>query len=280
MQRSLSIFLGCFVAYLLPACGDADTIYSQGGSGGGSTTTQTPTYSYPTAESFCGAVAKAECSSAVVTACYGSDQASLTQDTESCVTARSARCNPDNLPYHPEYAEACVNARAAALTDAVWTHADVDAVENACLPVFSKGLEKGSQCSADTDCGGGYRCLLKIGALTGVCDSPNLIPAGDACSGASDVCDTGYYCSPKVWHCLALGKENEVCSEGAPCGADYYCSDPDTGVCVAKTKNGLDCAGDEVCQGGFCVGATANTSGKCSSTLPLTITSTSCDDYR
>ena len=107
MQRSDSILLGCLFAFLLPACGDADTIYSQGGSGGGtSTTTPTPTYSYPTEQSFCDAVAKAECSAAVVTACYGSDQASLPQDTESCVTARSARCNPDKLPYHPEYAEA------------------------------------------------------------------------------------------------------------------------------------------------------------------------------
>lgn len=281
MQRSDSILLACLLAVLAPACGDADTLYSNGGSGGGtSTNTQTSTYSYPTEQSFCEAIAKAECNTAVVTACYGSDQASLAQDTESCVAARTPRCNPNKLPYHPEYAEPCVNAHAAGLSDAVWTHDELASMESACLPVFSKGQPKGSTCAASTDCADGVTCLMKIGSLSGVCDTPNVIAAGEGCEGASDVCDAGFYCSPKVWHCLAEGTENEVCSEGAPCADAYYCSDPDTGACVLKTKNGLDCVGDQVCAGGFCVGATANSSGKCSSTLPLSITSTACDDYR
>ena len=275
MQRSLSSFVGCLFVVLVPACGG-------GGESTSGESTTTPSFKYPTEESFCQAVAEAECSSGVVTACYGSDAASLPEDTTSCVAARKAGCNPGFLPYHPEGAEGCVTARASALSDAVWSHDDIAAVEAACLPVFSKRQTEGAVCAASTDCdaSAGLLCLVKLGSLEGICGAPTVISAGESCAGPTEVCDVGFYCDPKVSHCLANPKENDVCSDAAPCAADFYCTNPDTGTCAAKTKNGLDCAEDAVCAGGFCVGATANLSGKCSSTQPLQINATSCDTYR
>ncbi len=275
MRRSVSLVVGCFFSVLVCACG------GEGESTSG-TTTSAPEFKYPTEESFCQAAAEAECSSAVVTACYGSDAASLPEDTTACVAARVTTCNPGFLPYHPEDAEGCVSARAAALSDAVWSKEDFAAVEEACLPVFSKRQGEGAVCTASTDCdaSSGLRCLSKLGSLDGVCGAPVVVSAGESCAAPTAVCDVGFYCDPKVSHCLANPKENEACSAGSPCASDFYCTDPDAGVCVAKTKNGLDCLSDGVCAGGFCVGATDNAPGKCSSTLALSITSTSCDIYR
>lgn len=277
MRRWVSVILGGLSAVLscalAPGCG---------GGGESETGDPTPTYAYPTEESFCEAVAKAECADTVVMACYGSDDTTLADDTASCVSARAGRCNPDHLPYHPERAEACVSARGAAIGDAVWSHDDLAAVEKACLPVFSKEQTEGAVCSASTDCDAtlGLRCVVKLGSLQGVCATPVEVTGGESCADPAEVCAAGFYCDPKVSHCLANPEEGEACSAAAPCAADFYCTDADAGKCVAKTKNGLDCDTDAICAGGFCVGATGDVPGKCSSTLPLQITSTSCDAYR
>src|SRR3954469_19020088 len=62
---------------------------------------------------FCEAQAIAECSYPVVQACYGSNDASIDADTTTCIATRSqpVKCNPDNLPYHANFADNCVNTR-------------------------------------------------------------------------------------------------------------------------------------------------------------------------
>lgn len=274
MRRSVSFLLGCLVVVLGAGCGgggDTDT--------GGSTTSS---YAYPTDASFCEALAKAECNDAVVTACYGSDQTSLPDDQKSCVTARAGRCNPDHLPYHPEHAEACIAAHAAAVQDATWTHDELAQIEEACLPVFSKQQSEGAACSVNTDCDAtkDLRCVVKLGNIGGICAVPKVVTGGESCAAPAEVCADGFYCDPKVSHCLAYPQENEACSATTPCDPVFYCTDADTGVCTAKTKNGQACSLDEVCAGGFCVGANEHMTGKCSSTLQLALTSSSCDVYR
>ncbi len=272
MRRSVAVLLGSLVVVFGAGCGGADT----------ETGDPTPTFKYPTEADFCQALAKAECNGAVVTACYGSDDTTLPEDQLSCVAARKERCNPDHLPYHPEHAEACVTARSSAIADASWSHQELATIEAACLPVFSKQESEGAVCAASTDCASadGLSCVVKLGDIEGVCAKPVVVSGGESCADPAEVCDVGFYCDPKVSHCLAKPKENEACSAAAPCAPDFYCTDTDAGVCSAKTKNGQDCTLDEVCSGGFCVGVTADVSGKCSSTLPLQITSAACDAYR
>lgn len=272
MRRFVAMLLGCLAAAFGAGCGGSDK----------GTEEPAPQFKYPTEADFCEALAKAECTSAVVTACYGSDSMTLADDQMSCVAAREGRCNPDHLPYHPELAEGCVTARGSAIQDAAWTHEELAKIEAACLPVFSKQQSEGAVCGASTDCAtaDGLLCVVKLGNIQGVCEEPVVVGGGESCADPAEVCDAGFYCDPKVSHCLANPKENEDCSAAAPCAPDFYCTDSDAGVCTAKTKNGLDCTKDEVCAGGFCVGATAEVSGKCSATLPLQITSTACDVYR
>ena len=59
-------------------------------------TTQVTPDPYPDVATFCAKLATAICNANVVTACYGSDAASLPTDTQSCIDAYSqlAVCNP------------------------------------------------------------------------------------------------------------------------------------------------------------------------------------------
>jgi hypothetical protein len=263
--------LGFCVVGLLVACG--------GGRKPGETD---PDYPYPTEDSFCVAVAETECNKEVVEACYGSDESTLLEDTSSCQAAREAQCNPQGLPYRPGAAEECILERKKALDDAVWSKEEIAAVEQACLPVFSKEGGDGSACVSDYDCDSatGLRCVVKFGITQGVCGVPVTVVGGEDCSDPLAVCSADFYCEQQVSACLKRPLEGEECSEAAPCAEGSYCMGLDPGTCVIKTKNGLACAKDELCAGGFCVGASDTAEGICSSTLPLQITSSSCDPYR
>jgi hypothetical protein len=268
MSRSLACSL--FFALVASACGR------------GRNTDTTPELAYPTESSFCTALASAECNDAVVQACYGSDETTLEDDRARCSTAREAQCNPKKLPYHPEQAEPCLDAREAGLADAVWTHAELDAVDAACSPVFSKAGPDGAVCKTKDDCDTtlGLDCIVKLGSLQGVCGAPKVVGGGEDCTDPVNVCGPGFYCDPKVSHCLAQPQENDACSDAAPCASDFYCTASDAGTCELKTKNGLKCAEDRLCAGGYCLGATEEMEGICSSTLPLQITSATCAPYR
>jgi hypothetical protein len=269
MQRAA--YHGLFLSTLLTACGGRETGETK------------PSYLYPAESDFCSALAKAECNKAVAKACYGSDDSTLAEDQANCAASRQLRCNPEGLPYHPELAEGCLAARRDGLADAVWTHVELDAVETACLPVFSKEGPDGAVCSVSTECDAaqGLLCIVKLGSIKGICGAPISVTGGEDCSDPVKVCSTGFYCDATMSsHCLALRKEGESCSAGSPCSADFYCTSPEDGVCTVKTKNGLDCVKGEVCAGGFCLGMTPNKAGVCSSTLPLQINAETCDPYR
>lgn len=260
---------GLSLAAILAGCGGTDTDTGSD-------------YAHPDQASFCQALGEAECNTSVVKACYGSDDATLPADRESCITARAADCNPAELPYHPERADACLAARSQALADGVWTHQEIDAVDEACLPVFSKEGPEGAICAGGTDCdtASGLVCIIKLGDLEGICAIPVAMSGGEDCASPEAVCGDGFYCDPQVSHCLANPEVDDACSAAAPCDSTSYCTSPDDGSCVEKTKNGDSCTKDELCSGGFCVGATDSKPGVCSSTWPLQINAESCDPYR
>lgn len=226
---------------------------------------------YPSESSFCQAVAEAVCNENVVEACYGSSQASLADDTQSCREqyARQPNCNPAGFDYHSAGAEACIAAMKDAYADSKLTAADLTAVADACLPVFSKGGPVGSLCDIDSDCDGalGLRCVIKPGQI-GSCQDPETIGPGLSCVGEAQRCEEGFYCGSDA-ACIQRPGPGQGCDDAKPCVEDALCIDM---MCTAKTPNGGACQQDGECLEGFCIKATGSPDGTCAAQLALSPT--------
>ncbi len=257
-KTTLTLCGAAAVAGLLTvACADTETSEPSG-----------PAYGTETA--FCKAVAEVVCNSEVVSACYGSSDATLPDDTESCVEqyARQARCNPGGFPYDSAGAEGCIAAMKAAYADAIINQVDVENMAEGCLPVFSTGGVEGSACDIDSDCDGkaSLRCVIKGGE--GTCQVPEVITPGQKCGEPQQVCEEGYYCGSDD-ACIVRPDADGDCSEIKPCVETALCTD---GVCVAKTDNGGTCTTAAECLGGFCVIASEATEGSCGAQYALSPT--------
>lgn len=245
-----------------------------------------PTYKYPDQGSFCTALATAECSDAVVNACFGSTTVAAA-DRQTCINARSetSRCNPGSLPYDPAPAEGCVAAVSALYTTGTWTLMDtrVKAATTACVAVFSKGGPAGSTCTSDTDCDAinGLSCVLK--ATGGTCEKPNAVAGGEKCPNAADQCPPDQYCDGTKNACIAKGSAGDACDAATPCDDTSKC-DPTSMKCVAKIADGQPCSADSECLGGFCT-IPENAMGsppagsKCGSAFKLNSLATNCDPF-
>jgi hypothetical protein len=246
---------------------------------GGDDSTAIPPDPYATEQGFCDAFAKAICNGSVVSACYGSDESTLAEDTARCVeNATVNACNPGDYAYHRGGAEACLAAIQAAYADARLTGDELEAAREQCLAAFSDNGGVGSSCVRDEDCDGsaGLRCVAKP-AQDGTCQVP-VLSDGD-CSAEDAVCPDGEYCAKLE------GQEVYVCApfvaSGSPCSETILC-DPDESLCITdmmmmssctpKTDNGQTCTENTQCKGGFCVRPTGATEGTCVATLTLTPT--------
>lgn len=251
-----------------------------GALGGGCTveTTEGTEFPFPTEASFCDALAEVQCNDAVVSACYGSDQASLAEDAKSCLSAasRGESCNPLGLTYHPETAESCLLKQRDAYADAEISSSELKTLTEACIAVFSGGGRNGAECTADTDCntGAGQRCLVKKGE-EGKCFKPVVVSAGHKCTAEDALCEDGFFCDGS--NCIAQPEVGEACEAGQPCVSGAYCA---ADKCEAQVSNGHDCTSATECKGGFCLQDSDGTDGLCASTSKLQLNGANCNPFR
>lgn len=235
---------------------------------------------YTILSNFCVALAEADCSQAIVEACYGSTDETIDADTTSCINARSElqNCDPGNLPYHADFADGCLAAHQQVYAQATLQESDFQALAQACLPVFNNGGEMGAPCTGDVDCdvGNGLACVVHQGP-TGTCQIPITVEGGESCAGPTAQCDTGFYCDSTA-HCVSDPFNGQACSMDIPCGTGLRCEQM---ACESQLPDGSACETDTDCVGGFCL-ATAGTTGAgiCSATYTFSITSTSCAAFR
>jgi hypothetical protein len=254
-----------------------------------------PTFKYPTEASFCEAIAQAECSSALVDACYGgSDDATNATNTDSCVAIRSASEVCRSLPgyagadlggvrYNPEVAVACVESRRQIFADAELRRQELEDNEVACRGVFSKARAAGASCEADVDCDtlNGLSCIVKAGEIDGACGEPAIVGGGLDCTGDDAVCADGFYCDGDSGACLGVATAGKDCGASKPCDEGLSCAGPSDGaVCVEKLADGSDCKVDDECAGTFCDKPISTDDGVCSSSLELNKFAASCDAFR
>jgi hypothetical protein len=235
-----------------------------------------------TLATYCQAQAEAECSFAVVEACYGSNDSSLNEDTNTCIQTRSAisKCNPANLPYHPEQADNCIETRANVFAAGKFDLAGANTIREACLPVFNRGGLEGSECTVDEDCdvGAQLRCMTRFGGR-GTCRVPAAVGGGSSCKDPAAQCPTDQYCD-EGFHCVQRPLAGETCGAGQPCGAGLRCNEA-TLACEKQYANGSACKLDSDCSGGFCIAiaGASGAEGQCSATYQFGFGSATCQDF-
>lgn len=231
---------------------------------------------------FCQALAQADCSYAVVQACYGSDDASLEQDTNSCIAERSKpeKCNPGNLPYHSDFAENCIAAHTNVYANESFNRETYDSLREACLAAFNRGGQKGQACADDSDCevGGELRCVVRFGG-NGSCQIPIPVAGGESCKAPANVCPGNQYCD-EGFHCVARGSAGDDCGAGQPCGTGFRCNEL-AGKCEGQYANNDNCKLDSDCSGGFCIAtaASSGSEGLCTSTFQFSWGTSTCLNF-
>jgi hypothetical protein len=245
---------------------------------------------YPTEEDFCQGAAEADCSQAVVSACYGS---ATDQTNQECVNARSTpeRCNPGQLTYHPQFADQCINAHQALYGSNVLDPSLYQQMLQQCLPVFTKGGQTDAACSQDSDCdvGDGFYCIVHQSApgqpVKGSCQTPVQVNPGGSCDSPAAQCvDTSgntntYYCAlvNGSHACIQDPVSGDICGSDVPCGTGLFC-EATSGRCAAQLQGLAACTTDAECAGNFCL-ATSAAGGVCAAMITLGTDSPACFSF-
>jgi hypothetical protein len=230
---------------------------------------------YSLESTFCQALAQADCSSAVVSACYLANQNTVDRDTQACLQVRSGleQCNPQNLPYHPAFAQPCIDAHAGLYQSASLDPNALQNVNTACAAVFNRGGSTNTSCTVDTDCdvGSGLSCVVH-GNGHGSCQNPIAVDPGMPCGSPAAQCSDGFYCETATSNCISNPMKGGVCGIGIPCEKGLRCAmnaNGGGGVCSDQLQDMSPCTADTDCQGGFCVAIGNSTNLVCAGQIPM-----------
>ena len=201
-----------------------------------------------TAASFCSSWGEAACSDEVISACQAAG-------VEECQASQAAACMAQ-LPvgeFSGDRADQCLDAVQAAFEDADITSDEVGAVFRLLAPcdqLVRGTAAEGESCTSREDCDapGGYDCVFKGDQLTGVCQVPVSVGAGQDCSAAGAVCGAGFYCDGE--NCIAGENVGDACARHRKCSSASVCRL--TSVCEARLPIDAPCGFDEQCASGFC----------------------------
>jgi hypothetical protein len=235
---------------------------------------------------FCQALAQADCSGAVVSACFLANQNTVDRDTAACIGVRSGaeQCNPQNLPYHAAFAQPCIDAHGALYQSATLDPGALQSMKTACAAVFNRGGTTGSPCTGDTDCdvGSGLSCVVH-GNGHGSCQTPIAVMPGEPCGSPAAQCSDGFYCEAATSNCISNPTKGGVCGIGIPCATTFRCAmnaNGSAGVCADQLGDMSPCTADTDCVGGFCVAIGNSTNLVCAGQIPtLTAGTPSCSAF-
>lgn len=225
---------------------------------------------------FCHAWAEAACQEEVVSSCNANS-------VDDCVSSQSDFCLsivPEE--YDSTNADACIGAVKDAYANAKLSPEDIAIVLKMGAPcdTLSAGtVDNGDDCTANDDCdtAHGLVCIRKLGATTGSCGVPKVVPAGDACDERSQVCDDTHYCNGE--NCVSFKKQGFACEGDYECNPEDHCVVPAGAAaksCEARLALNEVCSSDDDCASRYCAIAKGDTEGECASTIVLSRTEPLC----
>jgi hypothetical protein len=221
--------------------------------------TSAPTDKYPSVDSFCEALAGAECQEA----------AYCEVDASACKAVRKPLCLADatkaqgqGRTYTPSKAPDCVDAATKTYGSNNINPADLRTLSDTCGRVYQGSVAKNAQCTPDPNLAVSDPDLAQAQASLqcagdAICDKNHCgdkvtKTSGQGCANPGEVCDTGYYCAgtngnPMV--CTPKLTLNQPCSATAPCAETFHCV---SGACQARADIGGACGVNADCTSNFC----------------------------
>ena len=135
---------------------------------------------------------------------------------------------------------------------------------------------EGQSCDTDSDCdrSNGVECVRRAGARGGICQVPEVVGAGQACTDPAQTCPEGFFCDGS--NCIAAPEIGEPCQNDVQCEPVGYCSTAD--VCVARLQVGSNCTSDDECESQLCYAA--NGQRTCADLIRLSPAEDFCSDLR
>lgn len=248
MIRNTLTALACAAFVTLVACGSDDVGEK-----------------YPSADSFCQALAETECNAVALNPCQTTVDNCKTKRTASC-NANAAKLSAQGRSYRAPAAEECINKTGDELKARNIDPASDKVATEACERVFTGSKEKTQPCQNDYECSGTLVCTQ------GVCYDKSVKNKGEPCGSVGDTCAAGTYCDSKF--CVARPEQNGTCSAAVPCIETLRCAG---GVCLAKYGPNQVCASTDECTSGTVCQTVNNTKVCTVQTLPSTRTCK--DDY-
>lgn len=226
-----------------------------------------------TREQFCRDWASAACNAEIVSVCQAAD-------AESCRSSQEDFCRElAPAEFAGERSDRCIEAVAAAYRDGDLSASELRTVRLLAAPCdeLSRGTRgPGQSCLARDDCNSaaGYDCVLKGNRMSGRCEIPEPVGAGEDCESDRAVCPTGFFCNGE--NCIAGRAPGAACMHHEECGTAGYC-DVD-GVCAARRAIGAACDDDAQCARGICY--EFGDERVCTDRVVLTRTEPICEDLR
>lgn len=222
---------------------------------------------------FCQDWADAACSDDTVTACQAADE-------EACRLSQQAYCEAlVPTTFSDERGDDCIDAVEDAYDDGDLTSTEIAIVrrlDGACSRVVTGTRVEGQSCDTDSDCdrSNGVQCIRRGGARGGLCQVPELVGAGQACTDPEQTCPEGFFCDGS--NCIAALESGAACQNNVQCEPGGYCSPAD--ICVARLEVGSNCSTDEECVSQLCYAA--NGQRTCADLIRLSPAEDICSDLR
>lgn len=199
---------------------------------------------FGSSDSFCQALAEAECGNGVSDAC------GVTKDR--CELARKSACNGSagsatgqGRTYRANKAEECIEKTKSLYADRAISPVKEKETTKVCERVFTGAKKKGDACAANTECEGDLTCS------NAVCYEEVTKQVTEPCANPGDTCVDTAYCGQQgaTKFCITKNDLNASCNEDAPCKEEFRCL---SDRCVAKLGAGDPCDTSDQCTTGFC----------------------------
>jgi hypothetical protein len=225
---------------------------------------------YPTPESFCAAVASAQCQTpdgglGIPGQCSVSADQCTSAVEMQCMSAATSATADGTRVYTQANVPACIAATLAAYGGPSITFAALQSVIQVCDAVFAGTVALGGSCSASASCiqpseggAGTVVCAPSVPGSTAStamqCANSVPVAAGGGCNNPGDTCAAGSYCAGRTAttnaSCQAGGSVAASCNQTVGCAVGAYCNispGAKSGSCIAGGGAGQACGANADC---------------------------------